>query len=304
MREFGFETLFKVAFALLLLPVLAVAEARAEAGTQCSDGRYGQMQCIRPAHFVHDLFQALEGFAVANQLDPGFFARLIWQESRFDPNALSPAKAQGIAQFIAPTAALRGLRDPYNPAQALEYSARYLAEMSGRYGNPGLAAVGYNGGEARAERLIAGPTTLPRETRDYVRIITGLSAETWARNAPQRHDFRLDPDLAFQPACHALARKRRLTAYPVPEPDVPEWGVQLAFGTTKARARVQFRQQARNCAGSLRGETPLMIWQKSRASPKGGYFMARVGRNSRDAAWRLCARLKAEGCVCAVYRNR
>lgn len=208
----------------LLLLTLAPLRLSAEPGTQCSDGIFGHVQCIRPSHFVHDLCQTLEIFAVQNSLDPGFFTRLMWQESRFDPNALSHANAQGIAQFIPSTAALRGLRDPYNPAQALEYSAQYLGEMSRKYGNPGLAAVGYNGGEARAERLINGPTTLPRETLNYVRIITGLNAETWARSAPETHDYRLDGDTAFQPACHALARDRRLTAYPEPEPDLPEWG--------------------------------------------------------------------------------
>lgn len=276
----------------------------AEPGTQCSDGIFGHVQCIRPSHFVHDLCQTLEIFAEENSLDPGFLTRLIWQESRFDPNALSHANAQGIAQFIPSTAALRGLRDPYNPAQALEYSAQYLGEMARRYGNPGLAAVGYNGGEARAERLLRGPTTLPRETLNYVRIITGLTAETWARSAPEIHDYRLDGDTPFQPACHALARDRRLTAYPEPVPDVPKWGVQLAFGTTESRALDQYRSRSRSCAGVLRNETPLMIWQKSRASPRGGYYMARIGRNDRDAAWRLCSRLKARGCVCAVYRNR
>lgn len=283
---------------------LLTPPAAAEPGTQCSEGQLGPAQCIRPTHFVHDVCQALERHASQHGLDPGFFARLIWQESRFDPNALSPAKAQGIAQFIASTAALRGLRDPFNPAQALEYSAHYLGEMTRRFGNPGLAAVGYNGGEGRAKRLIDGPTRLPRETEDYVRIITGLSPETWARDTPKTHDFRLDGDTPFEQACHALARDRRLTAYPTPEPDIPEWGVQLAFGTTKDRARAAFREKARSCARIIGDEEPVMIWQDSRASPRGGYHMARLGRDTRDAAWRFCSKLRASGCVCAVYRNR
>lgn len=270
----------------------------------CSDGITGPVQCIRPSHFVHDLCQSLKAFSDNADLDPGYFTRLIWQESRFDPNAVSPAKAHGIAQFIASTAAMRGLRDPFNPAQALEYSAHYLGEMSRRFGNPGLAAVGYNGGERRAERIIAGPTTLPRETLNYVRIITGLTAETWARNPPETHDFRLDGDTPFQQACYNLARNRRLTAYPEPEPDIPPWGVQLAFGTTQSRALRDFRTRSARCASVIKGEAPILVWQKSRASPRGGYYMARLGRDSRDAAWRTCRKLKAQGCICAVYRNK
>ena len=289
-----------------VLAIVALTQAvwaDEEAGTLCSTGAFGHVQCIRPAHFVHDTCQALEVFATQHGLDPHFFARLIWQESRFDPNALSHAKAQGIAQFIASTAALRGLSDPYNPAEALEYSAEYLGELKRRYGNHGLAAVAYNGGERRADGLVARTGGLARETIDYVRIITGLSAETWRDAPPNKPNFSLDPDKGFQDACYALARNRRLTAYPSPEPSRPPWGVQMAFGTTQERALTQFRQRARSCARVVGTEPPDLVWQKSRASPKGGYFMARLGRNSRDAAWDLCRRLKAAGCVCAVYRN-
>ena len=288
---------------LLLLPAAVRAQPAEEPGTLCSPGAFGQVQCIRPSHFVHDTCQAIDSFAREHGLDPGFFARLLWQESRFDPNALSHANAQGIAQFIPSTARLRGLRDPYNPAEAMEYSAEYLGELSRRYGNHGLAAVAYNGGERRANGLVSKTGGLARETIDYVRIITGLSAETWRDNPPEKHDFSLQADKPFQQACHELARKRRLTPYPEPEPELLKWGVQLAFGTTQDRALSQYRQRVRSCRGLVSGEKPDLVWQKSRASPKGGYFMARIGRASRDAAWKYCAKLKAQGCLCAVYKN-
>ncbi|EIE50991.1 glycosyltransferase protein [Citreicella sp. 357] len=290
--------------ACLSLTVPARAQPADEPGTLCSPGAFGPVHCIRPSHAVYDTCEAIKDFATRNALPPGFFARLIWQESRFDPNALSPAKAQGIAQFIAPTATLRGLRDPYNPAEALEYSAEYLGELTRRYGNPGLAAVAYNGGERRAESLRASGAALPVETVNYVRIITGVSAETWAIDPPEARDFRLDPDLPFAAACHALARDRRLTPYPDPEPHLRPWGIQLAYGTTKARALAQFRARTRSCAALVQGQTPDLVWQKSRASPRGGYWMARLGRDERDRAWRDCTRFKAQSCICAVYRNR
>lgn len=290
-------------FFILCLLVVAPG-ARAEPGTMCSPGAFGQVQCIRPSHFVHDTCQALEVFAKSNGMDPGFFARLIWQESRFDPNALSHADAMGIAQFIRSTADLRGLADPYNPAEALEYSAEYLGELTRRYGNQGLAAVAYNGGERRANGLVARTGGLARETVNYVQIITGLTAERWRDDPPTQHDFRLQKEKPFQKACHELARDRRLTKFPKPVPAVKPWGIQLAFGTTKDRALRQFKERARQCASLVKNEKPDLIWQKSRASPKGGYYMARLGRNSRNAAWKLCSRLKARGCVCAVYRNQ
>ena len=291
---------FAVALLLLLpLPALAV-----DADRICSTDRWGPPLCIRKAHFVYDTCNAIEGFARRHGLEAHFFARLIWQESRFDPNALSPVGAQGIAQFMPYTARRRGLRDSYNPAEALEHSAQYLAEMAGKYGNLGLAAVGYNGGEGRAEGLIAGTGGLAQETVDYVRIITGVPHQNWLEDAPPAPDLRLSATLPFQPACHDLAKNRRMTALKPVAPAIKPWGIQVAFGTSKKRARAKYAEMTRACAGLVKGEKPDLVWQKSRASPSGGYFMVRLGRDGRDRAWRDCAKLKKSGCVCAVYSNR
>src|ERR1043165_3979086 len=66
----------------------------------------------------------IESAARANGLPLEFFARLIWQESRFQADAVGPMtrygqQAQGIAQFMPGTAGERGLLDPLNPVQAL-----------------------------------------------------------------------------------------------------------------------------------------------------------------------------------------
>ena len=299
------RALFLMWMTALCVPGPGAAEPDlSEPGTLCSAGAFGPVQCIRPSQFVHDTCHAIDHFAKANGLDPAFFARLIWQESRFDPNALSHANAQGIAQFIPSTAAMRGLTDPYNPAEALEYSAEYLGELSRRYGNPGLAAVAYNGGERRADEIRADSTArLPSETVNYVQIITGLPATTWAEEPPEARDFSLQPDLPFREACHQLARNRRLTAFPEPEPSVSPWGVQLAFGTSKSRAMDEYRSRTRSCAAQVKGEEPDLVWQDSRASPAGGYWMARLGRPDQASAWRYCAQLKENSCLCAVYRN-
>lgn len=276
---------------------------RAEGGTLCSTGRFGHVQCIRPVHFVHDTCQAIDAFARENNLDPGFFARLIWQESRFDPNALSPARARGIAQFIDSTAELRGLRDSYNPAEALEFSAQYLGDLVRRFGNPGLAAVAYNGGETRASGLIAGTGGLARETVDYVQIITGQTAETWRDSPPDAPDFRLQGDKPFRAACHDMARNRTFTQFKPPAPTYAPWGVQLAFGTTESAARAAFDRRAQACAGTLAGQQLDLIFTRNRVSGRKGYYMARVGAATSRAANQLCNTIRKQGCTCAVYRN-
>ncbi len=284
---------------LLCLPGMT----RAEQGRLCSTGQFGPVQCIRPSHFVYDTCQAIDAFASHNALDPGFFARLIWQESRFDPNALSPASARGIAQFIDSTAKMRGLRDSYNTAEALEYSAQYLGDLVNRFGNMGLAAVAYNGGEARATGLIGGTGGLAHETIDYVQIITGLSAETWRDSPPEEPDFRLQGDMKFQPACRDMAQNRRYTQFKPPAPEYAPWGVQLAYGKSEAQARAAFTRRAQACNVTLAGKPIDLIFARNRVSGQRGYYMARVRAETSREANGLCNTIRRQGCTCAVYRN-
>ena len=59
-------------------PVVFLANAP---GPMCSWAQSGQVDCIRPDHFTYDLCQKIENVSRNNGIDPGFFARLLWQES-------------------------------------------------------------------------------------------------------------------------------------------------------------------------------------------------------------------------------
>jgi soluble lytic murein transglycosylase-like protein len=96
-----------------------------------------------------DVCRVLEQSAAENALPVEFFARVIWQESRFDARAVSPKGAQGIAQFMPRTASWHGLSNPFDPLEALRHSAAYLRELLSQFGNLGLAAAAYNAGPAR-----------------------------------------------------------------------------------------------------------------------------------------------------------
>src|ERR1700760_1717053 len=127
----------------------------------------------------------IEAAARANELPLEFFARVIWQESRFQSNAVGPAtrngqRAQGIAQFMPGTASERRLLDPFDPVQALPKSAEFLAELRNQFGNLGLAAAAYNAGPRRVQDWMAGKSQMPYETRNYVSVITGASIDDWA----------------------------------------------------------------------------------------------------------------------------
>lgn len=150
-----------MALMVCLMPVGAVAQ-NAQPGTLCSDGTLGSINCIRPQFFAFDTCQLIEDAARRHGLDAAFFARLLWQESRFDPHAISPAGAQGIAQFMPATAALRGLSDAFNPAEAMERSAHYLASC-----NAAMATRGWRRWLTMAVNGVL--TALPKRTRVWYR---------------------------------------------------------------------------------------------------------------------------------------
>lgn len=257
--------------------------------------------CIRLASYVPDVCGVIEAASRAHALDPHFFARLIWQESRFDAAAISPAGAQGIAQFMPGTAQLRGLADPFNPAEALAASARYLAEMARGYGNIGLAAIAYNGGEARAERFIARNGGLPAETRAYVATITGHSAETWRDAPPTAVDLALATDSDFRTACIAQAEGRSLRGFRT-APVLRPWGVIVASARDRAGAERQAGRLRHRHAAVLGGEDVMVAEGRAPGLPR-RLHMAQVGRDSRAEADALCARLRAAGGDCMVLRN-
>src|ERR1700757_2786930 len=111
---------------------------------------------------VARICDALAAAAAENDLPVDFFARLIWQESRFDPAAVSRAGAQGVAQFMPATANRRGLADPFDPLEAIAQSARLLRDLHREFGNLGLAAAAYNAGSGRVHDWLAGRQALSR----------------------------------------------------------------------------------------------------------------------------------------------
>jgi len=159
--------------------------------------------------------EALRDAAEASEIPLPFFARLLWQESRFQSSEVSPVGAQGVAQFMPGTAAEVGLDDPFDPFKALPASAKYLRQLRNEFGNLGLAAAAYNAGSGRVQKWLSGRATLPRETKTYVRRITGTPAENWVEEA-KTVSLRLElPGDAPCEGVGGLSRTNELAAVPV-----------------------------------------------------------------------------------------
>ena len=113
--------------------------------------------------------------AVNAGINPAMFVKQIQQESGFNPNALSPAGAIGIAQFMPDTAASIGL-DPYDPVASLKAAAHLDATNLAHYGDESKALAAYNAGSGAVDSAIARCGTawescLPHETQQYISTI-------------------------------------------------------------------------------------------------------------------------------------
>lgn len=100
----------------------------------------------------------------ANGIPTNMLARLIWTESRYRADAVSPAGAQGIAQFMPATARELGI-DPFDPFQAIPAAGRYLASLYRQTGSWAEALAAYNWGIGNVKRR--GLSAAPAETRNY-----------------------------------------------------------------------------------------------------------------------------------------
>jgi hypothetical protein len=99
-------------------------------------------------------------------------AAQLYVESGFDPNARSPAGAQGIAQFMPATAAAYGLTDPFDAPAAINAQGHLMRDLLRRFGSVPLALAAYNAGSG----AVAGCMCIPpfSETQAYVAKILGL----------------------------------------------------------------------------------------------------------------------------------
>jgi transglycosylase-like protein with SLT domain/sporulation related protein len=285
-------------------PVVAAAKVSAYCTLRLDGISRPRPDCIRLATYSRDVCNSIARNADDFGLPRGYFARLIWQESHFNPNAVSWAGARGIAQFMPETGRLQGLENPYNPAEELYRSARYLKFLRGKFGNLGLAAAAYNGGENRVGRFVAGTGYLAVETLDYVQRVTGAPVTDWLGDARPKTDFSLDPGKPFQQACVTLAETRSLRKFTPPTAVVQPWGIQVAQFFSSATARRAFSRIQKQFERVL-GREPLMLVAKR--NPNFGpalRYTVEVGRNSRKGAQELCAQLAKAGGACIVVRNQ
>ena len=254
--------------------------------------------------FASTICATAEKEAKANNIDPAFFARLLWRESLFDPNVVSSKGAQGIAQFMPETAKLRGLHDPFDPVSAVKASASFLADLRNQFGNLGLAAAAYNAGEKRIERWQQDKSSMPDETQGYVQFITGHAVEEWKVASASFPMPAIGKQNDFVSNCVALAlQKTKLAETGTRTSPRQPWGALVAANFNEQTAVGMFQRLKLRFPTLFANRSPMITRKKnlSRGTRKMAFVM--LGEKSAEAAQSTCDQLLAAGAACIVRRN-
>jgi soluble lytic murein transglycosylase-like protein len=133
---------------------------------------------VDPGHAYDDLIaEAAEKY----NLDPVMIHAVMQTESAFNALAISPVGALGLMQLMPEVAAELGADDPMDPRQNIMAGSRYLRQLLDAHrGNIKLALASYNAGPGNVAKY--GGTPPFKETRNYVKKVTGLLADARANN--------------------------------------------------------------------------------------------------------------------------
>ncbi len=254
----------------------------------------------------------IESAARAANLPLEFFARVIWQESRFQSDAVGPVtrngeRAQGIAQFMPGTANERGLLNPFNPVQALPKSAEFLDELRNQFGNLGLAAAAYNAGPRRVQDWLAGTGPMPQETRNYVLAITGSTIDDWAKAGKGGKWPASAPPTSCRQLMALLQRAPNRFVTQLEEhvklAAAKLWGVQLAAGFDRNKALAMYARAIKNLSAVIGDRDPSLLSSLMRTRGIRPFYQVRIGADTRGEADDLCNRIRRAGGACFVLRN-
>ena len=252
-------------------------------------------ESARPTSSRSALCNHAAAVAAEHDLPAPFFANLIQQESGFKSHVVSPAGAQGIAQFMPRVARAYGLHNPFDPLHSLTVSARFLRELLSSSAISASPPPPTTPGPGACRTGWRGAASCPRRRATTCATSPASPAERWARvNAKNRRNARL-------PA-HA-----RCPGMPVIEVSVPEAAPrQAGEGRQEGRQRTR-RRQGRRCFGGIaearrrqggRSQDAQVVARSLQAAPgkpvaviKNGKIQIMVEeRGKKAAATKLAAR--------------
>ncbi|PYS81085.1 MAG: lytic transglycosylase [Acidobacteria bacterium] len=131
-----------------------------------------------PTSGDRNLDQIIERVGVRDGVDPRLIHAVIWQESRYNQNAVSHVGAQGLMQLMPAAAKRFNCSDLSDAESNVEAGTKYLRWLLKHFdGDVALALAAYNAGEGSVEKHAGVPPFA--ETQNYVRVITGRYGKTY-----------------------------------------------------------------------------------------------------------------------------
>jgi hypothetical protein len=177
-----------------------------------------------------------------------------------------------------------------------------LCELRDRFGNLGLAAAAYNAGPGRVSAWLASHRPLPGETRNYVAMVTGWTADEWASASPPQKPETTIPrgvpctrlaNLILAPKQEA----QRIATY------VPRWGVQLAAHLSESKAWALYRERLKRFASLIGDRDPIVLHKQIPGMGRAKRYIITIASDDRAPLDKLCEKLIALDVACDVLRN-
>jgi len=200
------------------------------------------------------------------------------------------------------TASWHGLADPFEPVEALRHSAAYLRELLNRFGNLGFAAAAYNAGPTRVSAWLTSHRPLPGETRNYVALVTGWTADEWASSSPPK---KADTTIPQGVPCTRLANlilapkqeRQRIAAY------IPRWGIQLAAHLSESTAWAIYRDRLKRFGTLIGDREPIVLHKEIPGMGRAKRYIITIADDDRALLDKICRKLIAADATCDVLRN-
>jgi len=171
-----------------------------------------------------------------------------------------------------------------------------------RFGNLGLAAAAYNAGPGRVSAWLTNHRALPAETRNYVALVTGWTADEWASSSPPE---KADTTIPQGVPCTRLANlilapkqeRQRIAAY------VPRWGIQLAAHLSESTAWAIYRDRLKRFGPLIGDHEPIVLHKEIPGMGRAKRYIITIADDNRGPLDKICRKLIAADATCDVLRN-
>jgi Transglycosylase SLT domain len=222
-----------------------------------------------------------------------------------DEHALLKAYVEGTSEPANAAAIYDTLEVPAGatpPRLAIAVAQIHLRELREQFGNLGLAAAAYNAGPGRVRAWLASHRPLPGETRNYVAMVTGWTADEWASpSPPQKAETTVPQGVPCTRLANLILAPRqeaqRIATY------VPRWGVQLAAHLSESKAWALYRERLKRFASLIGDREPIVLHKQIPGMGRAKRYIITIASDDRAPLDKLCQQLIALDATCDVLRN-